>query len=94
MISDSDIPLVTTAVVLLISYHVFLTLVANKFPHRTVIGITRQARRMWIKHILRKKDYILAVQTFRNTVTSCSILSSVTVTLSVAMVKILTSFYL
>ncbi|KAI9102536.1 hypothetical protein DFS34DRAFT_609589 [Phlyctochytrium arcticum] len=61
---------------LLILYHFYLFRVVRQQPGRTVYGLTRAARRVWVAAIMYRKNEILAVQSLRNWVMASSFLAT------------------
>ncbi|KAI9000234.1 hypothetical protein BC832DRAFT_145174 [Gaertneriomyces semiglobifer] len=72
--------------VLLLAYHWYLVRSVRRTPERTVYGLTRAARRIWVLSIMKNKNEILAVQTLRNWVMASSFLAT---TASVVVLSIL-----
>ncbi|KAI8823555.1 uncharacterized protein EV422DRAFT_585116 [Fimicolochytrium jonesii] len=61
------------------AYHAFLFHTVRHAPTRTVYGLTRAARRVWVAAIMFRKNEILAVQTLRNWVMASSFLATTAV---------------
>lgn len=59
-----------------IGYHSAYALYARTHPLTTVKGKIHLFRRTWVKRILDRKDYILAVQTVRNLMMSANFLAT------------------
>ncbi|KAI9208057.1 uncharacterized protein BJ171DRAFT_490110 [Polychytrium aggregatum] len=70
---------------LLLGYHAILVYLIWRHTLVTVIGLTRDARRVWVMKIMEKPDSILGVQTLRNWVMSSSQLASTAVVILLAL---------
>lgn len=77
------------AILLLALYHVTLYSLVKLQPNRTVIGITRQARCLWIKYLIQQKQSILAIQTLRNWIMQSTMLGATSSSLSIGLIAFL-----
>ncbi len=77
------------AITLLILYHVALFSLVKWQPNRSVIGITRQARCLWIKYLIEQKQSILAIQTLRNWIMQSTVLGATSSSLSIGLIAFL-----
>ena len=63
----TEIILTSISLAITIIYHILLAIIIKKTPNKSVIGVTRRARRVWVrKLILEKNQGVLVVQTLRN----------------------------
>jgi len=67
---------ITLFILFTVVYHTAYYVYAQRYPLATVKGKIHLYRRTWIKRIIDKGDYILAVQAFRNLITSSSFMAS------------------
>ncbi|KAI9094029.1 hypothetical protein DFS34DRAFT_629646 [Phlyctochytrium arcticum] len=77
------IPIVCFCLILL--YHVALGWITYCRPHLTVLGLTRAARRQWVRAVVERNEGTLAVQTLRNWLMTASLLATASVTLTVGL---------
>ncbi|TPX62290.1 hypothetical protein PhCBS80983_g00532 [Powellomyces hirtus] len=73
---------------LLTLYHLYLFRCVHKTPGRTVYGLTKAARRVWVAAIMFRKNEILAVQTLRNWIMASSFLATTAVLLITAVLAL------
>jgi uncharacterized membrane protein len=71
-----EILLDVSTVVVIIVYHLNLSIKVHRDPLATAIGITNNARRLWVNGIMKDKREILAVQTLRNQLMATTFLAS------------------
>ncbi|KNC96827.1 uncharacterized protein SPPG_07661 [Spizellomyces punctatus DAOM BR117] len=85
---QSDVTTLTIALVsllIILVYHGWLWIATRINPNRTVIGLTRAARRAWCRVVVEKKDGILTVQTLRNWLMTSSLLATASVTITIGL---------
>ncbi|KAJ3089063.1 hypothetical protein HDU96_003909 [Phlyctochytrium bullatum] len=64
------------SLLLFFGYHLYLIRHIRRAPHKTVFGLTSQARRAWVEAVMHKRQDILAVQSLRNWIMSSSLMAT------------------
>ncbi|XP_031280251.1 uncharacterized protein LOC116138707 [Pistacia vera] len=79
-----DIVLVSSGLLMMLSYHFWLLNRIIKHPTKTVIGVNAINRRFWARAMMEdaSKNGVLAVQTFRNNIMAATVLASTAIMLS------------
>ncbi|KAJ3332390.1 hypothetical protein HDU76_000379 [Blyttiomyces sp. JEL0837] len=74
-----------------VAYHLHVVYTVSKSPLKTVYGLSRSARRIWIASIMFRKQDILAIQTLRNWIMASSFLASTAVAICFGFIAFLAS---
>lgn len=77
------------ALLIFILYHVYLLLKIRKHPMKMAAGQNEAARLRWVENIMATSNYIVGVQTIRNTMMASSLLASTSIALSSVIVAFL-----
>ncbi|WJX41943.1 hypothetical protein P8452_29230 [Trifolium repens] len=90
-----DVILVPLAILLTISYHVWLWYNVRTQPHTTIIAINASGRRNWVAAMMKdnEKKNILAVQTLRNTLMGSTLMATTSILLCSGLAAIISSTY-
>jgi uncharacterized membrane protein len=90
-----DVILVPLAILLTISYHVWLWYNVRTHPHTTIIAINASGRRNWVAAMMKdnEKKNILAVQTLRNTLMGSTLMATTSILLCSGLAAIISSTY-
>ncbi|KAJ3036089.1 hypothetical protein HDV00_003065 [Rhizophlyctis rosea] len=83
--AKTEIALVTTSALLIIAYHGYLFFNIRKHGPRTVIGLTRAARRKWLVSLIKRKNEIVVIQGLRNQLMASTFLASTAVAITSAL---------
>ncbi|KAJ3184975.1 hypothetical protein HDU87_002541 [Geranomyces variabilis] len=86
--TGENVAALVPCVVILAAYHAYLHHRIATTPGRTVYGLSRAARRVWVAAIMFRKNEILAVQTLRNWVMASSFLATTAVLLITAVLAL------
>ena len=86
-----EIGLVGGALAVLAGYHLYFLRELTRAPGRTIIGLARDRRRLWVESIVARGDGILAVQTLRNWIMTASFLASTAIIISAGLLGFLVS---
>ncbi|RZB95345.1 hypothetical protein D0Y65_019647 [Glycine soja] len=76
--------LVPLGLLVYLTYHIWLVYTIVRNPLRTVIGLNAESRHQWVLFMMSDplKNGVLAVQTIRNNIMACTLLSTTAITLS------------
>ncbi|XP_074348547.1 uncharacterized protein LOC141687235 [Apium graveolens] len=90
-----DAVLVPLAVVVSVSYHVWLWNKVRTQPLSTVVGINARGRRLWVSAMMKdnEKKNILAVQTLRNTIMGSTLMATTSILLCSGLAAVISSTY-
>ncbi|KAL8101819.1 hypothetical protein AgCh_033640 [Apium graveolens] len=90
-----DAVLVPLAVVVSVSYHVWLWNKVRTQPLSTVVGINARGRRLWVFAMMKdnEKKNILAVQTLRNTIMGSTLMATTSILLCSGLAAVISSTY-
>ena len=83
-----NITSILLSVALLIAYHAYLLHTVRTFPQSTLIGLTRKARRRWVKYMVNTNNGILAVQSLRNWLMTSTLLAGTAMTVCVGLLAV------
>lgn len=84
---DWEYGLILLAFILLGGYHVQLLRQIRRQPLSTAIGLSQQARRLWVRKIIQDGRDILAVQTLRNWTMAATLLASTAILLALGILN-------
>ncbi|KAJ3410830.1 hypothetical protein HDV05_003191 [Chytridiales sp. JEL 0842] len=82
---------VTLSTALFLLYHVLLLHQIRTHPARTVYGLSKSSRRIWVASIMFRKQDILAIQTLRNYIMGSSFMASTSVAICFGFIAFLAS---
>ncbi|KAJ3049185.1 hypothetical protein HK097_009798 [Rhizophlyctis rosea] len=83
-----NITSILLSIALLISYHAYLLHAVRNNPQSTLIGLTRKARRRWVKYMVKTNNAILAVQSLRNWLMTSTLLAGTAMTVCVGLLAV------
>jgi hypothetical protein len=75
---------VSAAILLLVSYHVYLFCRTRRDPLSTSLGVARRTRALWVRSIMKNNKDILAVQNLRNWTMASTFLASTAIIIGLA----------
>lgn len=73
---NNEILLVTTSLLIILIYHIYLGWMLHCCPLRTDMGINRHVGALWVKQMMKHKPDVLTVQSLRNLVMTASLLAT------------------
>lgn len=88
-IKASEYGLVSSSVLIVVGYHLYLRGRIQRSPLTTAFGLTNYLRRAWVEMIMQDKRDILAVQTLRNWIMTASFLASTAILIDLATLNLL-----
>ncbi|CAN8252217.1 unnamed protein product [Cochlearia groenlandica] len=90
-----DAIIVPIALVMMLSYHIYLSFMVRTKPYSTILGINSRGRRLWISVMIKEnqKMNILTVQTMRNVVMGATLMATTCVLLCAGLAAVLSSTY-
>lgn len=81
--------MIGTALLIFIVYHIYLVVMIRRHPLRMAAGQNEVVRERWVDNVMSKGEYIVGVQTIRNTMMASSLLASTSIALSSIVVAFL-----
>ncbi|KAG6596228.1 hypothetical protein SDJN02_08948, partial [Cucurbita argyrosperma subsp. argyrosperma] len=88
-----DYTLVSSGLLLMLTYHIWLLHRILTYPNKTVIGINAMNRRLWVQAMMDNapNNGVLAVQTLRNNIMASTLLASTAIMLCSLIAVLMTS---
>jgi uncharacterized membrane protein len=80
-----------TCLAAVLGYHLYFLRELRRRPNQTTLGRAKSWRQLWVARMIERKDYILAVQTLRNMITSASFLASTAMLITAGLLGFLSS---
>jgi uncharacterized membrane protein len=83
--------IVAVSLAAVVGYHIYFLNELRRHPDKVTLGRAKGWRQNWVAHMVARKDYILAVQSLRNLVTSASFLATTAMLISAGILGFLSN---